>query len=149
MSRTVALLFVTMRETESMNTKTILIAGTIAATLLLGACRTAPIYNVEAQPIAVSASTYTLEDVRKAIIRAGSRRGWTFQDSGEGMLVGTIALRKHRATIDVSYDKETFDITYRDSEELRYNEGKGVIHTNYNSWIQNLAQDINLELTLL
>ena len=60
-----------------------------------------------------------------------------------------IALRKHRATIDVSYDKEAFDITYRDSEKLSYNEGQGVIHTNYNSWIQNLAQEINLELTLL
>ena len=132
-----------------MSTKVFLIAGTIAATLLLGACRTAPIYNVEAQPIAVSASTYTVEDVRKAIIRAGGRRGWTFQDAGEGMLVGMIALRKHRATIDVSYDKETFGITYRDSEDLSYNEGQGVIHSNYNGWIQNLAQDINLELTLL
>ena len=148
-ARTAALLCVTMRETDSMSTKIFLIAGTIAATLLLGACRTAPIYNVEAQPIAVSASTYTGEDVRKAIIRAGSRRGWTFQDAGEGKLVGMIALRKHRATIDVRYDKETFDITYRDSEELSYSEGQGAIHTNYNSWIQNLAQDINLELTLL
>ena len=132
-----------------MSMKISLIAGTITVTLLLGACRTAPIYNVEAQPVAVSASTYTLEDVRKAIIRAGSRRGWTFQDAGEGKLVGKIALRKHRATIDVSYDRETFDISYRDSEKLNYNEGQGVIHTNYNSWIQNLAQDIDLELTLL
>ena len=148
-ARTVALLCVTTRETDSMSTKIFLIAGTIAATLLLGACRTAPIYNVEAQPIAVSASTYTVEDVRNAVIRAGSRRGWTFQDAGEGKLVGMIALRKHRATIDVRYDRETFDITYRDSEDLNYSEGQGVIHTNYNSWVQNLARDINLELTLL
>ena len=132
-----------------MRKKAVLIAGAIAVTLLLGACRTAPIYNVEAQPIAVSSPGYGVEDVRKAIIRAGSRRGWIFKDEGEGKMIGTLALRKHRVTIDVSYSRDTYDVTYRDSQNMSYDGTKEVIHTNYNGWIQNLVNDISIELSLI
>ena len=138
-----------------MGKKAIIIAGTVAATLLLSACqtasilRTAPILNVESQQIAASGSSYSLEDVRKAIVRAGSRRGWIFSDAGEGKLVGTLTVRKHKATVDVNYSKKAYDITYRESQNLSYNEAKGVIHSNYNGWISNLVKDITLELSLL
>ena len=129
--------------------KTILVVGTIVATLLLGACRTAPVFNVEAQPITVSGSSYTAEDVRKAIIRAGSRRGWVFSDAGDGMLVGTLSVRTHQAMVDVSYNADTYDIKYSDSQNLRYDEATDKIHSNYNGWIQNLVKDISIELSLL
>ena len=132
-----------------MGGKTVVIVGTIVATLLLGACRTASIFDVEAQPIAVSSSSYTAEDVRKAIIRAGARRGWVFSDADEGKLVGTLSLRDHRATVDVSYSKDSYDIKYRDSQNLRYDAKKNVIHSNYNGWVQNLVTDITVELSLL
>ena len=132
-----------------MGGKTVVIVGTIVATLLLGACRTAPIFDVEAQPIAVSSSSYTAEDVRKAIIRAGARRGWVFSDADEGKLFGTLTLRDHRATVDVSYSKDSYDIKYRESQNLRYDAKKNVIHSNYNGWIQNLVTDITVELSLL
>ena len=132
-----------------MGGKTVVIVGTIVATLLLGACRTAPIFDVEAQPIAVSSSSYTAEDVRKAIIRAGARRGWVFSDTDEGKLVGTLSLRDHRATVDVSYSKDSYDIKYRESQNLRYDAKKNVIHSNYNGWVQNLVTDITVELSLL
>ena len=129
--------------------KAILVVGTIVATLLLGACRTAPVFNVEAQPIAVSNSSYTAEDVRKAIIRAGSRRGWVISDAGDGKLVGTLTVRDHQATVDVNYGEDTYDITYRDSQNLRYDAEMNKIHSNYNGWIQNLVTDISIELSLL
>ena len=129
--------------------KTILVVGTIVATLLLGACRTAPVFNVDAQPIAVSGASYTAEDVRKAIIRAGSRRGWVLSDAGDGKLVGTLNVRDHQATVDVSYSEDAYDITYRDSQNLRYDAEKGKIHSNYNGWVQNLVKDISIELSLL
>lgn len=132
-----------------MGGKTVVIVGTIVATLLLGACRTAPVFDVEAQPIAVSGSSYTAEDVRKAIIRAGARRGWVFSDADEGKLVGTLSLRDHRATVDVSYSKDSYDIKYRDSQNLRYNSKRNEIHSNYNGWVQNLVTDITVELSLL
>ena len=132
-----------------MGKKAIIIAGTVAATLLLSACRTASILNVEPQQIAASGSSYSLEDVRKAIVRAGSRRGWIFSDAGEGKLVGTLTVRKHKATVDVNYSKKAYDITYRESQNLNYNEAKGMIHSNYNGWISNLVKDITLELSLL
>ena len=129
--------------------KTILVVGTIVATLLLGACRTAPVFNVEAQPITVSDASYTAEDVRKAIIRAGSRRGWVLSDAGDGKLVGILTVRDHQATVDVNYSEDAYDITYRDSQNLRYDAEKGKIHSNYNGWVQNFVKDISIELSLL
>ena len=129
-----------------MNKKAFLVVGAIATALLLGGCRTSSIYNVEDQPVIMSIS-YTLDDVREAIVRAGSRRGWTFKEEGEGKLIGTLYLRDHKAVVTVDYSKEIFDVTYRDSENLNYNAEQGIIHSNYNSWIKNLIGDINIELS--
>lgn len=132
-----------------MGKKVPVIVLTVVATLLLGACRTAPVFNVEAQPIAISGSSHTADDVRKAILRAGSRRGWVFSDEGPGKLVGTLSLRKHQATVDVTYGKDSYDITYRDSRNLNYDSAKNKIHSNYNGWVQNLVKDISIEMSLL
>ena len=132
-----------------MGKKVPVIVVTLVATLLLGACRTAPVFNVEAHPIAVSGSSHTADDVRKAIIRAGSRRGWVFSDEGSGKLVGTLSIRRHQATVDVTYDKDTYDITYRDSQNLSYDAANNKIHSNYNGWVQNLVKDISVEMSLL
>ena len=132
-----------------MGKKVPVIVLTVVATLLLGACRTAPVFNVEAHPIAVSGSSHTADDVRKAIIRAGSRRGWIFSDEGPGKLVGTLSLRRHEATVDVTYGKDSYDITYRDSRNLNYDEANNKIHSNYNGWVQNLVKDIGIEMSLL
>ena len=132
-----------------MGKKAPVIVLTIVATLLLGACRTAPIFNVEAQPVAISGASHTADDVRKAILRAGSRRGWVFSDEGPGKLVGTLSLRKHQATVDVTYSEDNYDITYRDSQNLSYDAESNKIHANYNGWVQNLVKDISIELSLL
>ena len=132
-----------------MGKKVPVVVVTIVATLLLGACRTAPVFNVEAQPIAVTGSSHTADDVRKAIIRAGSRRGWVFRDEGPGKLVGTLSLRKHQATVDVAYGMDSYDITYRDSQNLSYDAANNKIHANYNGWVQNLVKDISIEMSLL
>lgn len=132
-----------------MGRKVPVIVVTIVATLLLGACRTAPVFNVEAHPIAISGTSHTADDVRKAIIRAGSRRGWVFSEEGPGKLVGTLSLRKHQATVDVTYGKDSYDITYRDSRNLNYDAANNKIHSNYNGWVQNLVNDIGIEMSLL
>ena len=132
-----------------MDKKVPVIVLTVVATLLLGACRTAPVFNVEAQPIAISGSSHTADDVRKAILRAGSRRGWVFSDEGPGKLVGTLSLRKHQAMVDVTYGKDSYDITYRDSRNLDYDAANNKIHSNYNGWVQNLVKDISIEMSLL
>lgn len=119
--------------------------------LALAGCRAAPIYNptdVAFAPAAVGAHEhFTLADYRDAIIRAGAKRGWMFEDAGPGHLIGHVAVRgKHFATVDVLYDTDDFSIKYKDSRNLNYNPSRGEIHPNYNSWIGNLQKDIQAEV---
>ena len=47
----------------------------IGCVLLIAACRTGAIYNVESAPLNAP-PTATLTDIQRAIIRAGATRGW-------------------------------------------------------------------------
>lgn len=120
----------------------------------IAGCRAAPLYTAEdiafaAAPVATSRS-YTLDDYRGAIIRAGAKRGWTFTEQAPGHLVGNVAVRaKHFATVDVLFDTETFSIRHKESRNLNYNASRNEIHPNYNSWVSLLQQDIQAEITLM
>jgi hypothetical protein len=132
-----------------------LIAGlTLIAALALAGCRAAPIYNpsdiVFATPPTSVEKVLTVDDYKNAIIRGGAKRGWTFQEVAEGHLIGDVIVRnKHFATVDIYFDTESFSISYKSSRNLNYNAGRGEIHPNYNSWISNLQNDIQAEITLM
>ena len=119
-----------------------------ASAFALGACagRGAPIYNVESAPITTQKSV-NMNDVRTAIIRAGSGLGWQMQPEAPGRIKGTLNVRNLMAVIDVTHDTKSYSIKYRDSQGL--NATDGTIHKNYNGWIQNLDRRIRNELNLL
>ena len=48
--------------------------------------------------------------------------------------------------IKLTYDKDSYDITYLNSTGMEYNEAEGTIHRNYNRWVNNLKHDIDLGL---
>ena len=123
----------------------------VVSVLALAGCRAAPIYNANDVPFPTPVQrALTMDDYRGAIIRAGTKRGWSFRDEGPGHLVGDVAVRaKHFATVDVTFDTEKFSITYRDSRNLNYDGSRGEIHPNYNSWVNNLQADIQSEIALL
>jgi len=114
--------------------------------LSLVGCRTAPLYDVNAAPV-VANKAVTLPDVEKAIMRAGAGLGWQIVSRAPGQAEGTLALRTHRAIVDISYDTKTYSIKYKDSSGLEY-DGTN-IHSNYNGWIQNLDKAIRSQLSLL
>jgi hypothetical protein len=123
----------------------------VAAVLALAGCRSAPLHNPTdiafPEPAASSMPTLTLEDYKNAIIRAGAKRGWFFEEEAPGHLIGNVTVRgKHFATVDVLFDTEEFSIKYRDSRNLDYDPSTGRIHTNYNSWVTNLQKDIQAEI---
>jgi len=125
---------------------------TLIAVLILAGCRAAPIYSPSDIAFALPPSSVekvlTLNDYKDAIIRGGSKRNWTFEDAGPGHLIGNVAVRnKHFATVDVYFDTESFSISHKSSTNLNYNAGRGEIHPNYNSWIMNLQNDIQAEIT--
>jgi hypothetical protein len=105
---------------------------------------------VDPEPVAVPAGL-ALEQVAKAIKASLVGRTWAVSQEEPGHIVSTLNLREHMAKIDIVYDLQTIRIRYVDSSELMYAEKKGqrVIHRNYLSWIQNLVNDMNRNLTLV
>ena len=120
-------------------------AAAFAVIVALGGCTIAPIQNVEnASVTTIANKPLTPEQVRAAIVRAGSGLGWIMKDASPGQLTGTIALRTHTAEVSIPYSATSYSIGYKSSTNL--NEGSGKIHRNYNGWILNLTRAINAQL---
>ena len=116
-------------------------------TLFVSGCGTMhPIYNVTAQPVvtAPGSTAANLNDVSKAILRAGTTLGWNMKVVEPGYIVGTLNLREHTASVDVRYTPQAYSIKYKDSTNLNYDGAS--IHRNYNGWIQNLDKGIRAQL---
>jgi hypothetical protein len=125
-------------------------AAVVASVLVLLAvgCRgSVPVYNVTDAPVSASKPNPSLDDVGKAIQRAGATLGWQMKETKPGHMLGTLNLRKHVAVVDVNYSVKSYSIKYKDSTELDYNDGN--IHPNYNGWIQILDKGIRAQLSTL
>jgi len=119
-----------------------------AVTLALAGCpKQTLVYNVEDAAVVSNIGNVSVENIRKAIVRAGGTLGWNIKDVEPGLLEGTLHLRKHMAKIDIPYSSESYSIIYKDSSNLRY-DGTN-IHSNYNGWIQNLQKAIDVQLNTL
>ena len=118
-----------------------------AVALLLIGCRgNLPVNDIASAPITTPRPA-TLEDVQKAIIRAGAGLGWQMVPRGPGKVEGTLNVREHRAVVDVSFDAKTYSIKYKDSTNLNY-DGTS-IHAQYNTWINNLDKAIRTQLSVM
>jgi len=122
----------------------LVLAGIVIA--MLGGCRSAGIYNVSAAPV-VANKVVSMDDVQKAIIRAGAGLGWQMKPVEPGLIVGTLTLRTHMAMVNVKYDTKIYSITYKDSSNLDYTGDS--IHKNYNGWVTNLDRGIQSQLSNL
>ncbi|TKS60647.1 MAG: hypothetical protein EWM72_01197 [Nitrospira sp.] len=106
------------------------------------------IYNVKDAPATTATGKeVTLEQVTKAIIEAGAGLKWTMAVVKPGQIVGTLNIRSHTAIVDIAYNTKTYNITYKDSVNLKYDANKQTIHQNYRGWIQNLDNAIKGRLT--
>jgi len=111
---------------------------------LLAGCKTATVRNVDS---AMILGDITIVNVENAINRAGSTLGWSLTKKSDGHILGKLALRSHLAVVDITYNKSSYSITYVDSTNLKYS--NGVIHKNYNGWIENLEKAINVQLSMM
>ena len=105
-----------------------------------------PIQNVNDAAV-VSANPVKLEQVKSAIMIAGTSLGWKMAEVSPGLIQGTLNLRKHTAIVDIPYSTAKYSIVYKSSINL--DEKDGQIHKNYNSWVQNLSKKIGTELLRL
>jgi hypothetical protein len=113
-----------------------------------GCMRCDPILNVTKAPVTTAnAKPLTSEQVKAAIVRAGTALGWLMKEEGPGKIVATINLRKHTANVEIPYSASDYSINYRDSINLDAGTD-GTIHKNYNGWIQNLNRGISAQLAV-
>lgn len=128
--------------------KKILIAALAAAALLAGCARTTAIYNVNEAPVSnANGKKLSTQQVRAAIVTAGTSLGWTMKDAGHNKLEATLRLRTHTAVVDIPYSDHAYSIVYKSSEGL--DAANGTIHNNYNGWVQNLDRAIKTEIARL
>jgi hypothetical protein len=120
----------------------------IAAAGLAG-CRLAPVQDIVDAPVVEPAggAKLTADQVKLAIRRAGASLGWQIKEVQPYLLEGTLYLRTHMAQVNIPYSAERYSIVYKDSKNLDY-DGKS-IHSNYNSWVQNLDRAIKVQMGLL
>lgn len=101
------------------------------------------IETVYSRVVTASGKAQTSRQVETAISSASAHRGWKFERVGPGKLLGTLIVRgKHYVAIDVVYNSKEYTITYKDSKNMRYDAATKTIHKRYNSWIENLDNDI-------
>ncbi|AMG58207.1 hypothetical protein [Pantoea vagans] len=115
----------------------------VVAALLTGCARTAPIHNVNQS----LTQRYSDNQMKMAIIEAGIGRKWVMTPVSPGVINGRLTQRDFVANIHISYSSQNYRIDYVSSENLKAGQGK--IHNNYNRWIANLDQDIQLRLSAL
>lgn len=115
--------------------------------ILVAGCAGTPVYNVSGAPVETNSKDVSLDSVHNAIRRAGASLGWQMKTIKPGLMVGTLNLRNHSAVVDVAYNTKSYNITYKDSANLKY-DGTS-IHKNYNAWVQNLDNKIRVELSTL
>lgn len=113
-----------------------------------------PIVNIEDQTIArKDGKALTAEQVKRAIITAGSANKkiiWDINEEKEGHFAAKLVVRgRHTVVVDIFYSATRLSIKYRDSINLNHEkdeEGRDLIHPNYNRWVDDLLRAIMAEI---
>jgi hypothetical protein len=87
----------------------------IGLIILLVGCVSNEIYNVKDAPVTTSSGNeLSLQQVTKAIVRAGMGLKWNMDAAGTGHLIGT--LNPRQAVVDIIYNTKAYSITYKTSK---------------------------------
>ncbi|OIN43586.1 hypothetical protein BLL37_18370 [Pseudomonas azotoformans] len=109
------------------------------ALLVTAGCTSKPILNTQ-HDLPANAQV-SEEKMKMVIVNALQKREWTVQRLSPQLVQAEINVRnQYYAAIDIRYTRNSYAITYRDSRELGYKDGK--IHRNYNRWVSMLDRDI-------
>jgi len=129
--------------------KNLAIATLFASVFIVIGCGSATrLLNIQNTPVTTSSGkTSNTENVRRVIILAGTRVGWQMQDAGLGHIVATIFQSGHMAKVDINYSGNSYNILYKDSNNLSYN--GTTIHKTYNRWVKRLDRNIRSGLANL
>ncbi|PKU24600.1 hypothetical protein [Telmatospirillum siberiense] len=127
--------------------RNIIVAGGLAL-VVVGCSRQQPVYNVVSHPIPAAVTQISLPDMQRAIVLAGTDRGWTLVPVEPGHLKGHIDHNGHSADIEVLFTTGNYSISYVTSANLLAT-SDGLIHTTYNKWIHQFESDIDRQIIRL
>ena len=109
------------------------------ALLTTAACTSKPVLNTQ-HDLPANAQV-SEEKIKQVIVAALQKREWSVQRLSPQLVQAEITVRNQfYAAIDIRYTRNSYAITYRDSRDLGYKDGK--IHRNYNRWVSMLDRDI-------
>ena len=91
------------------------------ALLLLAACKTAPVYNIQESAF-TAAPQVRMSQIEKAIIEGCRMAGWRAKPIKPGKILASYSTRrnKYQALVDIDYDRDSYNISYRSSKNLKY-----------------------------
>lgn len=118
----------------------------LAALLLLTACTTRPILNIQNEPVPtrIGQQQHTQADVERAILVAAQRRKWNARVVRPGLIEASTSARSHQARVEIDYSATSYSVRHKQSANLK--ESDGNIHRNYNRWVANLNKEIRRQL---
>ena len=87
-----------------------------------------------------------MDTVTAAITTGVADRRWIPTVVGPGHVEATLLIRSHTAVVDITFNESAYSITYKDSDNLDYKDGR--IHRNYNRWVANLNQMLQRKLAV-
>lgn len=101
-----------------------------------------------------SGKPVSAEGLNRAIISGGAagKRKWDVVPAADGKsLRATYQVRAHAITVSIVPEASSYSVKYADSVNMNYavEDGKPVIHPNYNQWVEQLIDSIRAELRKL
>lgn len=121
-----------------------MIVISLALTDTTEASRVRPVY----QPDLEIPCTMSLSKIKSAVRRGLTYRYWSATSKGGNRIVGTIYVRRHMLSVNITYNKRGVKVRYKTSENLKYRKRDGTkyIHGRANVWIQNFVIEIRRNL---
>ncbi|MCH9691966.1 MAG: hypothetical protein K0U59_07895 [Gammaproteobacteria bacterium] len=121
-----------------------LIAVLLFSVLVIGCSTSHTLKNVQESlpPDRLDGRAQTAKTVRQGIMAGCIEKGWSCRKIGKGLIEASLTLRHHFAVALISYNADSYDITYKSSENLDYNRKRNTIHRSYNRWVNNLDNAI-------
>jgi len=124
-----------------------LVASILCCALLLAtpSANADQLVKVVDHPI-VSARSLDLEEIRRRVVLAASKRGWTIEADGQQQLKAIIAAGggQYQAVVAITYTDRAYSITLVESKG--FGQRGDTISGRANRWIRNLERDIEVIL---
>lgn len=125
--------------------RAVVLAACLSAVGGLAVARSAEMLQLGRQTIVTpDGQPLSVDAVRKAILAGGARHGWKPVGDQPGVLTLEADSGQHQAVVDVAYDAQGYQITYKSSAILNFEQTatRTTIHPKYNKWLADLDSSI-------